>query len=58
MEKYNKKQDMLLERNKVVTSKYLEKTKSKDLDINLSNSFNKNIKYGNLKKSFGKVKNF
>ena len=53
-----KKQDMLVERNKVLLTKYMQKTKTKNLDVNLSNGFNKMSKYGNLRKSFGKVKFF
>lgn len=43
---------------KTFSSRYMEKTKTKSLNIELSNSFNKIDKFGRLKKSFGKVFTF
>lgn len=43
------------ERNKSLTEKLLEKFKKKNLNIELSDTFNKMDKFRKLEKSFGKV---
>lgn len=47
---------MLEERTRNFSEKYLERTKRKNLNIELSDTFNKMDKFRRLEKSFGKVK--
>jgi hypothetical protein len=51
----DRKKEMIDERHKTLSEKHLERIKRKNLNIELSETFNKMNKFRRLEKSFGKV---
>lgn len=55
-EVFERKKEMVDEKYRTLSEKYLERNKKKNLNIELSETFNKIDKFRKIEKSFGKVK--